>query len=285
MKGNRQIKNLLICVVEGSVFICGMFAFRIVIDGGSILISYEEQMESGVALTTENLGNSVTAVEAETIEYVKTPYWFEDDYYVDSENIDAYRGMKKGTTKQEGKEIEAAALIVYEDMMAEAELRNGVNSINEDYEEAVNQADAIYVEYYKWCQNPPDGSILVVDQLLRQMRIELLDTAIKYRIKADDSYECAENRRLIAGYYTEMGDEYRMAGDKENAEYCYEQSAIWGMKALYLAVPGNDIEQMENCLNKVKIAANRMMEMEGEKCEELNRIVSIYTKVVAIRNS
>ena len=55
------------------------------------------------------------------------------------------------------------------------------------------------------------------------------------------------------------------------------------MKALYLAIPGTNVTKMKDCLERLKIASERMSGINGSKSDELSRAVNIYTRVVELR--
>lgn len=275
------LRELVGFAVTVPVLISCVMSVSLVFDAEAILIkAREENTESQNVQAPANQGKPI--VDTGEIIIDKEIYYFEDDPYVSSEKIDGYRGVQKGTTRQEGNEIEEAAKVVYNDMLTLSGLQTATQP-TPHYESKTAIANAFHDEYIKMYKSPPDGSIPEVAQLMRQQRIYVLDAAIDCRMQADDSYKDAENRRMEAVHYIEAGDEYRTDGNMEKTEECYEQSAIWGMKALYLAIPGTDTKKMRECLKRIEIAADRMAEINGSKSYELSRAVNIYTRVVELR--
>ena len=277
-----QTRELVWIAIVLPVLIGCLMTISLVLDAKSIIIKVqEENSTSQDVLFTENLAKSI--VDKEQFLVMAELYHFEEDPYVSSEKIDGYRGVQKGTTKQEGNEIVEAAKIIYADIFDEFHLRTDVDEFFGDYESRTQIANAFHEEYKKMYKNPPDSSITEVTQFMRQERINVLNQAIDYRMQADNSYKDAENRRMEAEYYIETGEEYQAAGDMEKAEECYEQGAIWGMKALYLAVPGTDTKKMEDCLKKIELASERMSAINGRGSDKLSRTLEIYTEVVSMR--
>lgn len=281
-KETIQTKESIFINIVRWVFVNCLLLFSLVLMTVSVLVEdQEEHPTSSDIQVLENLGKPI--VDMEQILIKKETYYFEGDPYVSSEKIDGYRGVQKGKTEQEGSEIEAAAEVIYINIFDVFHPQTDTEESFIDYENKTATANAYHEEYKKWYNNPPDGSDSEVAQFMCQGRIDILEQAIACRMKADKSYKDAENRRMVAVHYIEEGDEYQAAGNMEMAEKCYEQSAIWGMKALYLAVPGTNITKMEDCLDIIKIASERMTKMNGSKSYELSRAVAIYTEVVKRR--
>lgn len=283
-KKKKIEKKKWICfAVELLLFSICFIMVGFVLKTKAILIKYQEETNVSqnipVAIyqgaNTPNTGQSLV----ETI-----TYYFETDPYVSSKKIDGYRGVPKGTTQMEGNEIEAAANIIYMDMLVVFSMRTAVSEDEfSNYENKTATANDFHEEYKKWYENQPSGSNSEVVQFIRLERISILEQVIDYGIQADDEYGDAENRRMMAVYYIELGDEYQAAGDMEMAEYSFEQSAIWGMKALYLAIPETNVTKMKQCLERLEIASERMSGINGSKSDELFRAVNIYTRVVELR--
>lgn len=283
-KKKKIEKKKWICfAVELLLFSICFIMVGFVLKTKAILVKYQEETNVSQNIPVAiNQGANMPNTGQTLVETIT--YYFKDDPYVSSEKIDSYRGVPKGTTRMEGNEIEAAANIIYVDMFVVFSMRTAVSKDKfSNYQNKTAMDNAFHEEYKKWYENQPSGSNSEVVQFIRLERISILEQVIDYGIQADDEYGDAENRRMIAVYYIELGDEYQAAGDMEMAEYSFEQSAIWGMKALYLAIPGTNVTKMQYCLERLKIASERMSGINGSKSDELSRAVNIYTRVVELR--
>lgn len=282
-KKKIENKKWIYFAIELLFFLICFIMVGFVLKTKAILVKYQEETNVSQNIPVAIYQGANTPNTGQTLVETIT-YYFETDPYVSSEKIDAYRGVLKGTTQMEGNEIETAANIIYADMFTVYSMRTAVSEEKfRNYEERTKTANAYHEEYKKWYENQPNGSDSEVEQFVRLKRISILDQAIDCGIQADNAYEDAENRRMIAIRYIEQGDEYQAAGNMEMAEYCFEQSAIWGMKALYLAIPGTNITKMKQCLERLEIASKRMSGINGSKSDELSRVVNIYTRVVELR--
>lgn len=235
--------------------------------------------------TSVVIGSGSGALGDNEGKYEIRQYVFDDDPFV--EQVHEYLGIEEGTI-QKDELVDKIALVVEEGLanqQASSDTRDE-ESMNA-YAEYLALAEAQYDTYTtqrKRDWNIDTGYVII----LIDIRLEDLGDALDYRINADGIYIDCENRRIIALYFKDEGDEYIKKSEhyheKEDAiaqteavgeaQKAYEEGAEWCMKALRVAI----LEEKENKAKEILKVFKKIE--EAAKSDKISNVYLAYKKVL-----
>lgn len=224
---------------------------------------------------SEHINNTKTILEGKNItkendsnynqisKYTRVIYNFDEDPFFDRK--EEYFGVEKGSLSDD-EILEQMVKVILTDM--EAQECEGTK-IPKEYSKCTKEADLQYETYLfqrkrDWNKKDSDAE----EDFVKKKRINDLLSAIKKRIRGDEYYKNAENRRIIALYYKDRGDEYAKDEKLQKALEDYEDSAEWAMKSIYTAYINGDYNKMKEaykCLDNATEALNELKEVGGNK--------------------
>lgn len=259
------------CMAIGVPIICLLIFISGIFEVFSVYTKEEEVASKGISKTQYQGGYSGYdgTVGTGTIYYIH-PYDFEEDPFL--KESQKYIGDRSELLSAAEMNQKMADIILAD--MAEYEIKKTTES--DAYVTCVLDADLQYITY-KY-QRDRDWYEEVSDYIVNQ-RIVDLQSAIELRIEGDDDYEDAENRRLIAVYYKDLGDEYAKKNDSINAADCFEESVMWAMKSMYSAYEeGNNFKTkaIYEVLDSAANALNNLAEIGSKRKDVINGCRDVY---------
>lgn len=240
---NFKSKSELLKVLKmfcGVVILVSLFAHGF---GGIMYIISEVEKNP----TTVVIDNGDEKLGDNTGKYELKQYVFEDDPFI--EQVHEYLGIEEGTTSSE-QLIDGMVEVIKKELEHQKRIANPTDEgIPQVYTDSIAVAELQY-ETYK-VQRSRDWSVSTSYVIfLIDIRLADLQEAISYRIKGDKFHIDFGNRRIIALYFKDKGDEYIKKAEQyvktedainhsdtlEVAQQAYENGAEWCMKAIHVAV-------------------------------------------------
>ncbi len=203
--------------------------------------------------------------------YQKVQYSFEEDPFI--EHLEKYLGVERNDIP-ENEMAEKSAKVIIDNIKS---TEGSVGNPPELYSGYVAIADFQYETYFdqlERCSDKGDNPLVV--NALKSIRLEDLQSALYYRVLADENYEDAENRRLLGVHYKELGDENN-GFDDEQAMNCYEEASIWEMKAIYSAAKMNDCKKMKTILEDMEKTCTAAEKLAGKDSKITRKIQYSHT--------
>lgn len=167
------------------------------------------------------------------------------------EDLEEYHGVEKGSIPSH-MTTSMMAEIIMDDITASSAENAGNLS---DSPEITNQFSIYTIladkqhDTYSYQRTRDSDAAEIASKELLDLRLSDLRNAKDSRIAADELCISPDNRKVIATYCKEEGDEYCKISDCLTALDCYEEGAIWCMKAFYAACYNNDPIKMKAVLD------------------------------------
>lgn len=215
--------------------------------------SVEEQIEEAAAAAP------TVSISQKEPEYLKQYYSLEDDPFV--EHLEEYHGVEKGSIPSDMTTSMMAEIIMDDIAASSADNADRLPVSPEilgQFSTYTILADKQHDTYSYQLTRDTDVTGDAAKELL-DLRLSDLSSAKSFRITADALYISPDNRKVTATYCKEEGDEYCKISDCLTALNCYEEGAVWCMKAFYAACYNNDSVKMKEVLNTfatIYVAAN-----------------------------
>lgn len=186
--------------------------------------------------------------------YQLSGYVLEEDIFV--EDLELYYVVAENSISQTDRARKIADLVKGE--VQNVPLESIVEHIPKTYENNNLTAAFLYQAYRFRKEEAEKQESATVQAYVQLEHLCIFAKAEVYRVEADKVYESSENRRWIALYNIDKGDEYKNGNSIEDAADCYELAAEWTINAMFLVVVTNKKDIIDKAWEALDEVVSRM---------------------------